>query len=139
MKIAVATLDGTSISPHFGRSAGFLVFEIAGGNIVCVETRDNTHTAFAKGECAGHEEHHPEGRPGASGEGETHSHADVVNALKDCGAVLCGGMGWRAAEELKANGIQPVVVEAELSPEEAVAAFLSGKLKPSRGFCRCHE
>jgi predicted Fe-Mo cluster-binding NifX family protein len=31
MKIAVATEDGTSISAHFGRSAGFIIFDIDNG------------------------------------------------------------------------------------------------------------
>jgi len=130
VKIAVASLDGLSLSPHFGRSACFIVFEAADGKIVGRETRDNTHTAFAKGECTGHEEH--------PGTGETHSHAAVVNALRDCSAVLCGGMGRRAAEELRASGIQTVVIEANLAPDEAVLGFLSGRLKDTGGFCRCH-
>ena len=44
-----------------------------------------------------------------------------------------------AAEELKANGIQPFVLEVVASPEEAVAAFLAGKVKAGVPFCRCHE
>ena len=48
-------------------------------------------------------------------------------------------MGWRAAEEFKANGIQALVVEGEATPEEAVAAYLAGKLKSSGSFCRCQH
>jgi predicted Fe-Mo cluster-binding NifX family protein len=129
MKIAVASTDGTALSPHFGRSTCFIVFNTDDGKVVGKEVRDNTHTAFAKGECSG--EHHEHG--------QEHSHADVVSALRDCNAVLCGGMGWRAAEELKANGIQALVVEGEATPEEAVASYLAGKLKSSGSFCRCQH
>jgi len=31
MKVAVPTLDGTSICQHFGRSKSFFVFEVDGG------------------------------------------------------------------------------------------------------------
>ncbi len=131
MKIAVASPDGTTVSPHFGRSACFIVFEVSEGKIVGRETRDNTYTAFAKGECSGQGEHHHEG--------EAHSHATLVNALRDCRAVLCGGMGRLAAQELQASGIQPVVIGAKTTPEEAVAAFATGKLKSAGSFCRCQH
>jgi predicted Fe-Mo cluster-binding NifX family protein len=129
MKIAVASADGTTLSPHFGRSTCFIVFDTEEGKVIGRETRNNTHTAFAKGECSG--EHHEHG--------QEHSHAAVVNALSDCRAVLCGGMGWRAAEELKASGIQTLVVEGEATPEETVAAYLAGKLKSNGRFCRCQH
>jgi predicted Fe-Mo cluster-binding NifX family protein len=129
MKIAVASTDGVSLSPHFGRSTCFIVFAARDGKVIGREVRDNTHTAFARGECSG--EHHEHG--------EEHSHAGVVNALRDCKAVLCGGMGFRAAEELKADGVQAVVVEGEATPEEAVAAYLAGKLRSAGNFCRCQH
>jgi len=130
MKIAIASADGVTLSPHFGRSTCFIVFEVSDGKVIGREVRDNTHTAFAKGECSGAEARH--------GAGE-HSHAAVVNALRDCQVVLCGGMGWRAAEELKANGIQALVVEGQAAPEEAVAAYLAGNLKRTGSFCRCQH
>jgi len=46
-------------------------------------------------------------------------------------------MGWRAAEELKANGIRPLVVAAALSAEEAVRAYAAGKLEVSGEQCGC--
>jgi len=130
MKIAVASADGVSISPHFGRSKSFIVFEVADGQIAGREVRQNSYTAHAQGQCQGQEAHD---------HAQPHSHADIVNALSDCQAVLCYGMGWRAAEDLKQAGIQAFVLDTEASPEEAVQAFLSGKVKPGGAFCRCHE
>ena len=129
MKIAVASADGVSISQHFGRSQCFIVFDVADGKVTAREVRDNTYTAHAKGECKEGEHHHD----------QPHSHADIVAALRDCQVVLCGGMGWRAAEELQANQIQPIMVDASLLPDQAAQDFLDGKLKPGSGFCRCHE
>jgi predicted Fe-Mo cluster-binding NifX family protein len=130
MKIAVASTDGVSISPHFGRSKSFIVFDVANGQVAGREVRENSYTAHAQGRCEGHEGHD---------HSQPHSHAAVVHALGDCQVVLCYGMGWRAAEDLKQAGIQAFVLDAEVSPEEAVQAFLDGKVKPGGAFCRCHE
>jgi predicted Fe-Mo cluster-binding NifX family protein len=130
MKIAVASSDGNQISPHFGRSSHFLVFDVEDGKIVGKEVRANTFTAHARGECAGEGAH----------EHGTHSHASIVEALRDCKAVLCYGMGWRAEEALNRGGIQALVLGEECNPEQAVGLFLAGKLVPSsQGVCRGHQ
>ncbi len=129
MKIAVASADGRMLSSHFGRSACFVVFEVADGKIISREERTNSFTAFGKGECTDPDHHHHH-------DGH-HSHADVVNALSDCEVLLCGGMGRRAAEELSARGIRPLIVEADLPAESAVTAYLSGSLKAAGTFCAC--
>jgi predicted Fe-Mo cluster-binding NifX family protein len=105
------------------------VFDVADGKVTGREVRDNTYTAHAKGECKEGEHHHD----------QPHSHADIIAALHDCEVVLCGGMGWRAAEDLQAKGIRPVMIDAGLSPNQAAQDFLDGKLKPGSGLCRCHE
>lgn len=130
MKIAVASFDGTEISPHFGRSPWFLVFEVVNGKITATERRANTFTAHARGECCGgpHDDH------GA------HSHDSIVEALSDCHAVLSYGMGSRAAEALSREGIQPLVLAEKCTPAQAVTLFLEGKLLPgSQELCRHHS
>ncbi len=130
MKIAVASSDGTQISPHFGRSSYFLVFDVEDGKVVGKQLRGNTFTAHARGECHGEGQH----------DHHANSHASIVEALRDCGAVLCYGMGWRAAEALGQAGVQSYVLGEPCTPEGAVALFLEGKLQsPSQGFCGCHE
>jgi predicted Fe-Mo cluster-binding NifX family protein len=127
VKIAVASSDGTHISPHFGRSSHFLLFDVEDGKVFGKEVRSNTFTVHARGECSGGHDHNH----------AAHSHASIVEALRDCNAVLCYGMGWRAAEDLERAGIQPFVLEEDCTPERAVTLFLDGKLAPaSQGFCR---
>lgn len=133
MKIAVASMDGTTISGHFGRSSCFIIFETDGKGITGKEIRQNTFTAHAQGECTGEERHEH------THEHAHHSHSAIVEALHDCDAVLCYGMGWRAAQDLAANGIKAYVLESESTPDEAVMQFLSGSLKAAGSFCRCHE
>ncbi len=125
MRIAVASQDGNSISPHFGRCAFFIIFDAEDSVVQRKELRQNTHTSHGGGNC-----HVP-------GHGDQpHSHAGLVQALQDCQAALCYGMGWRAANDLMQNGIQPVIVDRKRTPEEAVALFAQGKLPvASRDFC----
>jgi len=130
MKIAVASSDGVDVSRHFGRSANFIVYEIQDNKIVNREIRPNQQTAFAKGQCLEGVSHSHD---------QAHSHADVIEVLKDCQAILCQGMGWRAAEELSAHGIQPLIVEEGLNCDESVASYLRGDIKKPGAFCSCHE
>ena len=132
MKIAVASTDGVAVSAHFGRSTCFVVYTVDdGGKILSREVRDNTFTHHARGECKDGEEHHHHDTP--------HSHADVVTALSDCQALLCGGMGGRAAQELAAAGVRPLVAAiAEMTADQALQGMLDGTLRPG-SFCRCHE
>ena len=128
MRIALPTNDGESVSPHFGRSAGFLVFEIEEGRIKSREIRPSQSChPHAEGECGDH----------AAGN-EPHSHAGILSALAGCDVVICAGMGWRAAEALKSGGIGEIAITTPRPAEDAVAAFLAGSLGAAdQSFCRC--
>lgn len=129
MRVAVASQDGESISAHFGRCECFIIFDAEDGTVLRKELRKNEHVSHSSGNChtAGHGD-------------QPHSHTAIVHALHDCQAALCYGMGWKAADDLKRNGIQPVIVDRRRSPEEAVSLFVEGKLAPAnREFCAGHE
>ncbi|MCL5744849.1 MAG: NifB/NifX family molybdenum-iron cluster-binding protein, partial [Acidobacteria bacterium] len=97
MRIAVPTNDGKSISEHFGKSAGFLVFEVENDQVKNREMRTNEmQHSHEQGAC------HHAARPGGP-----HSHASLVSTLAGCEVVLCAGMGQRAADALKSSGITP--------------------------------
>jgi len=128
MKIAVATVDGISMSQHFGQSAGFIIYEVEGESANRQEVRTNDRTPHAQGLC-NHDGQHEHGE---------HSHTGIVGLLEDCGVVLCGGMGGGAAQALKAQGIQPVVVPGVTSADEALARYLKeGGNSAGAGFCAC--
>jgi predicted Fe-Mo cluster-binding NifX family protein len=128
MRIAVPTNDGKSISEHFGGSASFLVFETENGQIKSRTMK--THGAHrAQGAC-GHQ----------STESKLHSHSGIVAVLKGCEVVICAGMGSRAAEALKANGVTQIVVTTPGPAQETVSAFLAGKLtRKIESFCACRH
>jgi predicted Fe-Mo cluster-binding NifX family protein len=130
MRIGVPTNDGVAISEHFGRSAGFLIYEIENGQIMAVETRANA---------AQHS--HPPGTCGhTSAKSGTHSHAGILAALNGCDTVICAGMGARAAEALKCGGVSVIAIAPPRRAEDAVAAYLRGSLETTDGeFCRCQH
>jgi predicted Fe-Mo cluster-binding NifX family protein len=129
MKIAVPSIDGKTISEHFGRSSWFIVFETEDGKVRGREIRSNMFTPHALGQCSGDNGHH----------GGNHSHSAVVSALSDCKYLLCRGIGWRAVQDMKSKGIEPFILDRAYLPHEAVTLFLEGKLSSTGEGCRCHE
>jgi predicted Fe-Mo cluster-binding NifX family protein len=128
MKIAVASMDGVSLSQHFGQSRGFVVFDVDGEKVQSREFRTGENTPHNEGIC-GHEG------------GGTQGGVSIFDLLVGCGVVLCGGMGGGAAQAMIAKGIKPVILPGERSADDAVAAYLNGNLPATEaGFCNCeHE
>ena len=111
MKIAFPTLNGTSITAHFGRARGYIV----------VTLEDDTET--------GRELRLIEsGEPGDQQDPEHHQrHAGLVDTIRDCDAVVAGGMGHPIQERLQAAGLD-VILTGIRSIDDAVAAFAAGTL-----------
>jgi predicted Fe-Mo cluster-binding NifX family protein len=124
MKIAVITDDGTSISRHFGRAPLYMVLTIEEGKITNHELRPKM----------GHShqipQHHEE-EPHAAGHGmdpaSHNTHVNMAEAIADCKALICGGMGMGAYESMQRLNIQPVVTDLS-NIDEAAQAFIDGKL-----------
>ena len=124
MKIAAITEDGKTISQHFGRAPYYLVLTIEEGKVTDREMRDKM----------GHSQFHEETHAGESlGQGhgmdaQSHNkHVDMAQAIADCKALLCGGMGMGAYESMRRLNIRPVVTDLR-DIETAVQAFIDGKL-----------
>jgi predicted Fe-Mo cluster-binding NifX family protein len=108
MKIAVASDDQKTISEHFGRACGFMVFEIQNDAIIAQEYRDNIGKST----------------------GECHScdHATMINNIKDCDVVISYGMGQRIYADLLQHNIMAIVTD-ERTVTNAVNQFLKNTLK----------
>jgi predicted Fe-Mo cluster-binding NifX family protein len=130
VKIAVATIDGVSLSQHFGQSKGFVVFEVEGTTVQSQEVRTNNDTPHNQGIC----NHDGQQMQGAQG------HASMLDLLSDCTVLLCGGMGAGAARSLTANGIKPVILPGARSAYDAVVSYISGNASAvPAGFCNCQH
>lgn len=113
-RIAIATTDGISVCAHFARSTAFLILEIQDGVIV-----SGTFRSRPTDTCG--------------------NHAGFVEMLAGANAVVCGGIGEGAADALAASGIEPLVLGAPHSIDEAVNGFLAGNLSLTGDrICLCH-
>ena len=119
MRIAVASDDGIAIAGHFGRCAGFEIFEVSGNMAAKIERRPNTnsHHQHGQGKC----EHHDHGE-------SNHSHESFLAALYDCQAVICRGIGRRAVVDLAARGIKPIITSQMVTAKEAVELYTRDQL-----------
>ena len=120
MKIAIASNDGITISPHFGRTMGFVVFEIENGKVKERIYRKNNFTGHVLG---------------MEGTGPHRDrHGLILEALKDCKTVIANGMGRRIYDDLNNAGIETFIVE-ENDTHQAIHLYLENKLQdhPEKG------
>lgn len=117
MKIAVATMDGQTVSQHFGQSRGFVIFDVAGNQIVGQHLLTPTDTPHNAGACHG---------------------SGVQTMLDGAQVVICGGMGAGASNGLRAEGINVALLPGEHSAREAVELYLANQCDSSdTGLCQC--
>lgn len=123
-KIAAITDDGKTISQHFGRASHYLVATIEDGQIVKRELRQKLgHVQFQD---QPHSEDQP-GQPHGMDAASHNKHLMMAEAIADCEALLCRGMGRGAYESMQQRGIRPVVTDiAEI--DAAVMAYVDGKI-----------
>jgi predicted Fe-Mo cluster-binding NifX family protein len=125
MKIALITDDGNTISQHFGRAPYYLVVTIEDGQVVHQEMHDKLgHNHFVNQE---HDEHKPNERHGFDPASQNR-HVSMAQAIADCEAIICGGMGAGAYESMRQLNIRPVVTDLQ-NIAEAIQAYLAGNLK----------
>lgn len=103
MKIAVSSQNRKTITGHAGKCRRFWVYDTEGADVL-----DKTLLELPMDQSF----HASHGRPHP---------LDAVNVL------ICAGMGQGLVKRLKAKGIQGLVT-TEIDPDNAVAAYLAGRL-----------
>jgi predicted Fe-Mo cluster-binding NifX family protein len=124
MKIAAITDDGMTISLHFGRAPYYMVLTVEDGQITSRELRSKLgHNQF------GSQPHEAEAHgPGHGMDQASHDkHLQMSDAIADCEALLCRGMGMGAYQSMQARCIRPVVTDIE-QIDEAALAYAAGKI-----------
>jgi predicted Fe-Mo cluster-binding NifX family protein len=123
MKVACVSDDLRTISAHFGRAQSYVVLTVEQGQIVHREVRDKLgHSHFA-----GQETHAP--GVGHGLDPASHNrHVSMVEAIRDCEALLARGMGRGAYISMEQVGITPIATDVE-DIEEAVLAYANGRLE----------
>lgn len=112
-KIAIPSA-GKMLNPHFGRSEGFDVFEIAANQVQEIEP--------------------------ISMRGFEHQHQGIAQLLKSKGVskVICGGIGGGMIAGLESVGIT-VISGASGQTNEVAQAYANGTLVATGGSCGEHE
>jgi predicted Fe-Mo cluster-binding NifX family protein len=124
MKVAAITDDGQTISQHFGRAIYYLVATVEDGQIVQRELRNKLgHTHFSDQPHQADQPGQPHGMDAASHD----KHLQMSDAIADCQALLCRGMGAGAYQSMQTRGIRPVVTDIE-AIDEAVTAYVDGRI-----------
>jgi len=113
MKIAIASDDQYKISPHLGRTKGFVIVDIEKGKVRGRTYRKNNFSVHRKGL----RDNDPE--PGR--------HVPILAELKDCRVLISHGMGRRLINDLNVSGIETFLTTEELVTK-ALKLFIEGKL-----------
>jgi predicted Fe-Mo cluster-binding NifX family protein len=123
-KIAAITDDGKTISQHFGRAQYYLVATVENGQIVQRELRPKLgHNQFSSNPHAADIPGQQHGMDAAS----HNKHLQMAEAIADCEALLCRGMGMGAYQSMQARGIRPVVTDIA-GIDDAVMAYVEGNI-----------
>jgi predicted Fe-Mo cluster-binding NifX family protein len=124
MKIAAITDDGQTISQNFDRAAYYLVVTIEDAKTVRRQLRNKLGDAHFADQT--HVEHHA-GQPHGMGSALHHKHLQMSEAIADCEALLCGGMGMGAYESMRGRDIHPMVTDI-INIDDAVMAYVQGNI-----------
>jgi len=118
----VASDDGTTIASHFGKTRGFVMFDIENGRVAGRDFVRNTITGHARGL--------------SDADHSVDRHGPILRALKGCRAVISHGMGRKIYDDLRSVQVEAFIVE-ETEADEAVRRYLLGNLQdhPGQG-CR---
>ncbi len=127
MKIAFITNDGETISRHFGRAQYYLVVEVEDGKEKNREMRDK----IGHGQFVGKAETHEHGEMHGMGQASHKKHGQMAQAISDCDALICGGMGMGAYQSMQSFNITPVVTD-KMNINESLRAYLDGDLQDQK-------
>jgi len=97
MKVAIVTMDGKTVSQHFGRSPYFKILTIEKNEITHEELRERHFGHFAQQKTENHAQHEKNEKHGYGAEADA-KHASMVTEISDCQILVAGGMGQGAYE-----------------------------------------
>jgi hypothetical protein len=99
-----------------------VVFELNGDKIMNKEVRENRFTNHRLQKYEHNDHNHNHGEAGG------HSHAGLIEGLKDCKYLISEGGGWRVVEDLKQHNIHTLFSNVEFI-DDAVKKFIKGDLQ----------
>ena len=128
MKVGVVTDDKKTISPHFGRAQYYLVYEIRDGVILNKEMRPkSSHHHRETIELHRTEEEEIVLDRHQDTHSEASLHDSMLSNVRDCEALIAGGMGYGMFVAIKQLGIIPFITNIVIA-DDAIQAYVKGTL-----------
>lgn len=128
MKIAIVTVDGKTVSQHFGRSPYYAICTIENQEVIKKEILERGTGHFAKGQ-QNHDQtqEHDHSQGHGFGAGNDQKHDEMAQEIADCQVLVAGGMGRGAYQRFFMNGIN-VIMTDERDIDTAVQRYIDGNL-----------
>lgn len=125
MRIAIPTDDRQTIAGHFGRTKGFMTYDIEDNKVVLEAYKTSTFTGHAQ-DLHDHDHGHHQ-----------HSHKGIFEALDGCSVVIARGMGRRLYDDFATKKIS-VFITKEADIKKAVDRYLEDSLDNNPDSCCSH-
>jgi len=131
MKVAIVTMDGETVSQHFGRSPFYKIYTIENNEPVSTEMRERGTGHFAAQGQAHHSmdpdrENTHHGKHGYGADADK-KHFSMAQEIKDCNTLIAGGMGSGAYESFRRAGLD-VILTDHVNINDVVHDLIHGKL-----------
>ncbi len=125
MKIAIVTLDGKTVSQHFGRSPYYAIFTIENKEIKNKELRERKSVPGTQNKNDSVSHNHSRGH--GFGHANDKKHDAMIEQIADCQVLIAGGMGRGAYERFFMKGIN-VIMTNKTKIEDVVDSYIKGEL-----------
>jgi predicted Fe-Mo cluster-binding NifX family protein len=110
-RVAFATMNGRTITKHFGHVKSFVVIEIS-------DLEEQRRFIVTVDESPTHER----------GKGRGHDHEAKLVPIEDCDTIVAGGMGAPMAARIAAAGFN-LILTSEKDIDETIARLIEGTLR----------
>ncbi len=124
IKIAIPSDDGQSMSGHFGRSLGFLVYHIDTEDKKVLNKEFRKRSIIENDEGPHHGHHHEENETSVE---EARRHLDILNTIKDVDIIITAGIGPRMMSAFKSLN-KEVIIGYDVNPDNLVEEFIQEAL-----------
>jgi predicted Fe-Mo cluster-binding NifX family protein len=123
IKIAVPSDDGETMSDHFGRSLGFIVYyvDLSNSKVINKEFRKRKYTEDFHGHHYGY--HHEHEDESVTSPEEAKKHIDILNTIKDVDVIITAGMGPRMISAFRSLN-KAVIIAYDANPDNLINEYI---------------
>ncbi|MGC9134434.1 NifB/NifX family molybdenum-iron cluster-binding protein [Caldisphaera sp.] len=127
IKIAIPSDDGETMSDHFGRSLGFLVYhvDLSSNKVINKEFRKRSYAEDFHGH---RKHHHGHENDNETSPEEARRHLDILNAIKDVDVIITAGMGPRMVSAFRSLN-KTIIIAYDVDPDNLINEYIKQYIK----------